>query len=282
MSVGMTFVIITAGIDLSVGSLTALLGAIALTALNNSSQGGQPENVAVFVAVAAALGSGTLLGLLNGVIIAYGRVVPFVTTLIGLLAFRSLAQALAEGGEIRSASSNIYPNFGSTGIPIPFIQTASGPLIIMWPIIAWIALSLLGSLLLNKTTFGRYVIAVGANERAARYSGISVSKVKLLTYTFSGFCVGVAALGITSRLNSVATSSVGLYYELDAIAAVVIGGTSLRGGYGRLWGTFMGVLLLGLINNMLHLSNVSPYLQGVVKGLVILVAVLLQRTRSED
>lgn len=282
MAVGMTFVILTGGIDLSVGSLAALCGTLALLAMKNASEHGQSEAMAVLIASLASLAVGVGFGALQGVSITYGRVAPFVTTLIGLLACRSMAQAFADGGEVRSVSTTIYPGIGSGGVPIPFLHTASGPLIVNWAIIVWLILSLLGSLLLNKTAFGRYVIAIGANVRAARYSGIPITRIKILVYALSGLCVAFAAIGQTSRLNSLSTGSQFLYFELDAIAAVVIGGTSLRGGYGRLWGTLVGVLLLGAINQVLVFENVSIYWQQAVKGLIILCAVLLQRQASEE
>lgn len=280
ISIGMTFVILTGGIDLSVGSLLAVSGTVGLLALNKQIPGG--ENTAVVVGVIVTLAVGTAGGLLNGLIIAYGRIVPFVTTLIGLLAFRSMALALGEGGEIRSASANIFPELGRGGIPLPFLNTAYGkPLIITWSIFVFLLMVAVGSFILNKTRYGRYAIAVGANERAARYSGINVNRVKLITYCFAGLCVGMAAIATSARMNSLATNSVGNFLELDAIAAVVIGGTSLRGGYGRIWGTLVGVLLLGMINNMLVVAGVSVYWQGVVKGAIILFAVLLQRGRED-
>lgn len=282
ISIGMTFVIITGGIDLSVGSMLALAASIGLVALNARVGQGASEGAAVMVGIAATIGVGTVGGLINGLVIAYGRIVPFVTTLIGLLAFRSMALAIAEGGEIRSKSAEIFPDLGRGGLPIPFMMNPSGkPVVITWIILIFISMALVGGFLLNRTRFGRHVIAIGANERAAVYSGINVRRVKIATYSFAGLCVGLAALAASTRMNSVATSSTGLYMELDAIAAVVIGGTSLRGGYGRIWGTFVGVILLGLINNMLVLAGVSPYWQGVVKGAIILFAVLLQRGRED-
>ena len=131
--------------------------------------------------------------------------------------------------------------------------------------------------MLNRTRYGRYLIAIGCNERAARYSAINVARVKILTYTLSGLLCGIAALSIAARNGSIASSSTGTLYELDAIAAVVIGGTRMRGGSGSILGTLIGVAVLGVIGNMLNFLDVSPYLQGLVKGLIIVAAVLLQR-----
>lgn len=283
LAMGMTFVIITGGIDLSVGSLVALVGGLGLTILNKQVDGGTPEMTAAMIAAGAMIGIGGFAGLIQGVIVAYGRVTPFVTTLIGMLAFRSITLALANGGEIRSKSTTVWPAWGSDGIHIPWIKIADGrmDLVITYAILAFFFVIALASFILNKTRYGRYAIAIGANERAARYSAIPVERIKILTYVLSGVAVGIGAIFLSGRMNSVASGSQGLFFELDAIAAVVIGGTSLRGGFGRIWGTFVGVLLLGVINNMLIFAGVGSHWQGVVKGLVILLAVLLQRERRD-
>lgn len=283
LAMGMTFVIITGGIDLSVGSLVALVGGLGLTILNKQVDGGTPEMTAAMIAAGAMIGIGGFAGLIQGVIVAYGRVTPFVTTLIGMLAFRSITLALANGGEIRSKSTTVWPAWGSDGIHIPWIKIADGrmDLVITYAIVAFFFVIALASFILNKTRYGRYAIAIGANERAARYSAIPVERIKILTYVLSGVAVGIGAIFLSGRMNSVASGSQGLFFELDAIAAVVIGGTSLRGGFGRIWGTFVGVLLLGVINNMLIFAGVGSHWQGVVKGLVILLAVLLQRERRD-
>jgi len=283
IAIGMTLVIIAGGIDLSVGSLMALAGALAVTTLNSSMGKGMGESTAVLLAVGAAVTSGLALGSVNGLLVTYGRIAPFIATLGGLVAYRSLCLAIAEGGEIRSSSQAVYQDvLGRGGIPLPFINDGAGrPLVVAWSILLFIIVALVFSFVLNKTKFGRYVIATGSNPRAAFYSGISVSKVKFGTYALMGVCAGLAAVAASSRMNSVSTAQLGLYYELDAIAAVVIGGTSLAGGRGRIWGTFVGVLLLGMISNMLVASNVSTYWQGFVKGVIILLAVLIQRGQPE-
>jgi ribose transport system permease protein len=281
LAVGMTLVIISGGIDLSVGSLMALVGGVGVLALNKVAGGGS-EVAGCLAAVAAAVVAGTFFGFLNGLAISIGRVAPFVATLAGLAAYRSLATVLADGGEIRSASSTVFPGLASGGIPLPFIYDSNGHiLVISWGIVAFIGLALLAGFLLNQTRFGRYLIAVGSNEKAAVYSAIDTGKIKLLAYTLMGALVGVAGILSAARVNSVSTSQAGLYYELDAIAAVVIGGTSLSGGKGRIWTTVVGVLLLGLIGNMLVTIGVSTYWQGAVKGVIILLAVLIQRGRAE-
>jgi ribose transport system permease protein len=281
LAVGMTLVIIGGGIDLSVGSMMAFVAALMVLAMNKLLGEHRPEGLAVGVGVLVCLATGTALGLFNGLVIALGRVAPFIVTLAGLVGFRSVALALAEGGEIRSMSSGLFPALGEGGIPIPFIPIRGGVLVITWSMLAFAGVALAAGFLLNSTRYGRHLIAVGANERAARYSAINVSRVKAASYALMGLCVAVAAIGQTGRLNSVSSAQLGLYSELDAIAAVVIGGTSMTGGRGRIWSTVVGVLILGIITNMLLLAGVSPYWQGFVKGAIILIAVLIQRGHAE-
>lgn len=266
IALGMTFVIITGGIDLSVGSMTAFVGGITILTLNSLGGG----YLAVFISIIVALAIGTLAGSINGLLVSKGRIAPFIVTLATMSIYRSLALYISGAGEFRS-QSNIYPKIGSSyflGIPIP-----------VW---IFLLLTFIFHLLLNDTKFGRYVCAVGYNERVARYSAIKVDLVKFSTYALTGLTVGITSILLSSRLNSISSSNSGLNYELDAIAAVVIGGTSLSGGKGSIIGTFIGAFVLGIINNMLNMTGVSPYLQGTVKGLVILGAVLMQYNRNNQ
>ena len=282
IAIGMTLVIIAGGIDLSVGSLTAMCGAAAILIVNKLAGSGMGANTAILLAGVGAVLVGAVAGVFNGAVIAYGRVAAFVVTLAGLAAFRSIALVLGGGGEIRSQVS-AFGDFGFGGVPIPFVKDASGgPVLFYWSACIFIAVALIAGFVLNRTRFGRYVIAVGANPRAAEYSAINVQTVRLAVYTILGALVGLAALVVGARMNSIGSGSAGLYYELDAIAAVVIGGTSLRGGKGRIWGTVVGVLLLTLINNMITASQIDTNWQGLVRGVVILVAVLIQRGRKES
>ena len=278
LSIGMTLVIIGGGIDLSVGSLMGLVATFGLIALNKCTS----ELGGTAVAVAVCLGAGLLFGLFNGVIITAGRIAPFIATLAGLVGFRSVALAMGDGGEIRLSGNKLFPSLAQSGIPIPGQFVSPGkPLFIQWPIWAFLALAAGASWLLNRSRFGRRLIAVGANEQAAIYSGIDTAKIKWVAYSILGFCTGLAALFQASRFESVSTSQLGLYNELDAIAAVVIGGTSMNGGRGQIWTSVIGVLILGIISNMLTASGVSPYWQGCVKGVIILLAVLIQRGRAD-
>lgn len=275
IAVGMTLVIISAGIDLSVGSLVAFCGAGCVLALNKMAPSG--DSMAILMALAASIGIGLASGLMNGLIISYGRVAPFVVTLAGLAGFRSLALVLGKGGEIRSEVQSLSDiGFGGINIPGAYL-TNGGPVTLYWSAIVFIVVAIIFGFVLNRTRFGRYVISVGANEKAAKYSAINTDLVKVWVYTITGGLCGLAAFLNVARMNSVGTGSVGHFYELDAIAAVVIGGTSLAGGRGRIWGTVVGILLMTLISNMMTAYRVDTNWQGLVSGLVILVAVLLQR-----
>jgi ribose transport system permease protein len=174
-----------------------------------------------------------------------------------------------------------FPALARGGIVIPGVTDGVGrPLLVTWGIIAFVIVALLAGFLLNRTSLGRQIVAVGANETAARYSAVATNRIKVATYALLGVTTGLAAIFNSSRFNAVSSAQSGLYFELDAIAAVVIGGTAMTGGRGRIWGTVAGVLILAIITNMLTTSNVSTYWQGLVKGLIILVAVLIQRGRA--
>jgi ribose transport system permease protein len=268
IALGMTFVIIAGGIDLSVGSLAAFSGALGVLAMNALGAAGHGDGIGVLAAVGTALAVGTLGGLANGLIITKGRIAPFIVTLGTMALFRSLTLYMGDAGEFTS-SNPLYAQIGSASfafVPVP----------------VWILalLAALFGLVLWRTRFGRYVRAVGSNQRVALYAAIDVDRVRLLTYVITGLVVGVSAVLISMRFNAVGSSTLGINYELDAIAAVIIGGTAMAGGSGTIWGTVVGAIILGVINNMLNLVGVSPYLQGTVKGLVIILAVLIQRRRA--
>lgn len=264
IAIGMTFVIIAGGIDLSVGSMVALVGVIVLYVVNAVSDPIQ----AVILAMLAAVVAGALFGLFNGLLVTRGRIAAFVVTLASMSIFRSLALYFTNAAEV-STRNPFFSDIGGgffMGLPIP--------------VLVFFGLAIVTHVLLFHTPYGRHVCAVGANPQVARYSGIRVERIVLSTFVIAGVCVGLSAIMLTSRLNSVSPSDAGYFYELDAIAAVVIGGTALSGGRGTVWGTVIGALILGIINNMLNLTGVSPYLQGLVKGSVILLAVLLQYKRT--
>jgi len=268
IALGMTFVIVSGGIDLSVGSMAAFVGSLAVLALDAAIGRGSDQGVAVLVAVATALLAGGACGLGNGLLVTKGRIAPFIVTLGTMALFRSLSLYMANAGEFRSESS-LFGELGSSsllGVPLPAL------------ILLLLAAAL--SLVLTRTRWGRYTRAVGSNARVARYSAIDVDAIRLAAYTLTGAMVGVSAVLIAMRFNSVGSSTLGLNYELDAIAAVIIGGTAMSGGRGSVWGTVIGAVTLGVINNMLNMVGISTYLQGTVKGLVIIGAVFIQRQRQ--
>ncbi len=259
MAVGMTFVILTAGIDLSVGSILALTGVVCADL--------ERRGLPVIAVVAVTLLLGTFIGTLNGVIITLGKVTPFVVTLGTMSIARGLAHIFTNGQPI----SGFSPSFRYIG---------SGELFgVAVPILIFGATVLAAAAILRYTTLGRYTYAIGGNEEAARLAGVQVDYYKVAVYAIVGLTAALGALVLTSRLNS-GESIAGTGYELDVIAAVVIGGTSLMGGRGSVWGTLIGALLIGTINNGMNLLMISPYYQLVVKGLIIVAAVLLDRLRE--
>jgi len=268
IALGMTFVIIAGGIDLSVGSLAAFAGALGILAMNALGAAGRPEWLGILAAAFVAVAVGSAAGALNGLMVTKGRIAPFIVTLGTMAIFRSLSLYMGDAGEFTSTNA-LYSDIGSASV-------------FLVPVPVWVLLALAAffALLLGRTRYGRYVRAVGSNDRVALYSAINVDRVRFLTYVVNGFVVGVTALLISMRFNAVGSSTLGVNYELDAIAAVIIGGTAMAGGSGTIWGTVVGAIILGVINNMLNMVGVSPYLQGTVKGLVIIGAVLLQRRKA--
>ena len=274
VAIGMTFVILAGGIDLSVGSLVALSGGLSILAMNALGDAFPflAANPWTLVALGTLAGvvAGAAGGAANGALVTFGRVVPFIATLGTMAIFRSLALYFSGAGEFQS-SVEAFADFGMAywlGLPTP-----------VW---AFLFLAVLGSVLLHLTRFGRHVLAVGANERVATFAAISVRRVRFLTYLLAGAASGLSAALLSARMNSISSTTGGLNYELDAIAAVIIGGTSMSGGRGTVWGTVLGAIILGIVNNMLNLVGVSPYLQGAAKGLVIICAVLVQRPGAKS
>lgn len=264
IGLGMTLIIISGGIDLSVGSMTAFVGGITIFFLNTL-----PPNShwSVLLAAVFAVIFGAFCGLFNGILVTKGRIAPFIATLGTMSIFRSLIQYFSGAGNILSVNT-VYSEVGTgrfLGLPVP-----------VW---MFFIIAIILHVVLNNTRFGRYVCAVGANEQVARYSAVQVIKTRMIPYIITGATVGMTALLWSSRLNSINSSDC-IYYELDAIAAVVIGGTSMTGGKGTVIGTVLGAIMLGMINNMLVLGGISSYLQQAAKGLVIIAAVLLQYNKK--
>jgi len=260
MAVGMTFVILTAGIDLSVGSVLALTGVLCAS----FEHAGMP----VVLIVIATLGIGALIGSVNGLIITKGKVTPFVVTLGMMSVARGLAHIYTDGQPI----SGFGDSFRYIG--------ASGFLGVPVPIIIFVLTLLIAAVVLRNTRLGRYTYAIGGNEEAVWLSGINVDRFKITAYAISGLTAALGAIILTSRLNA-GESIAGAGYELDVIASVVIGGTSLMGGRGSVWGTFVGALLIGTINNGMNLLTIPSYWQLVVKGSIIVGAALIDRLREK-
>lgn len=260
IAAGMTFVILTGGIDLSVGSILAISGAFAASLL----VGGHSIIIAVIVAI---LG-GALVGFLNGIVISKGKLQPFIATLATMTILRGATLVFTDGKPITLGSNDIAMSFGKIG--------GGSILGIPAPVIIMILVFIVCFYILNSTKTGRYTYALGSNEEATKLSGISTDKIKIWVYTISGILAAIAGVIITSRLYS-AQPTAGTGYELDAIAAVVLGGTSLSGGKGKITGTIIGALIIGVLSNALNILDVSSYYQMIVKGIVILIAVLLDR-----
>ncbi|WP_145432636.1 ABC transporter permease [Staphylococcus haemolyticus] len=257
---GMTFIILTGGIDLSVGSILALSSAFIALMITS----GVDPIIALIIGVLI----GFVLGAVNGLLVTKGNMAPFIATLATMTIFRGLTLVITDGNPITNlGDSYLFQLFGKgyfIGIPVSAVT-----MIIVFVILL---------IILQKTTFGRHTYAIGGNEIAAKISGIKVNKIKILIYGISGLMSALAGGILTSRLNS-AQPTAGTSYELDAIAAVVLGGTSLTGGKGRIVGTLIGVLIIGVLNNGLNLLGVSSFYQQVVKGVVILIAVLIDRKK---
>ncbi|MEN3823127.1 MAG: ribose ABC transporter permease [Staphylococcus xylosus] len=255
---GMTFVILTGGIDLSVGSTLALSSAMIAILM--------VSGVDSIVALLIGCIFGAILGAINGLLITLGKMAPIIATLATMTVFRGLTLVITDGNPITNLNgSYAFQLFGRgyfLGIPVPAV-TMFITFIILY-------------IILHKTVFGRQTYAMGGNEKAAFISGIKVNKLKVMIYSLAGLMSAMAGVILTSRLNS-AQPTAGMSYELDAIAAVVLGGTSLTGGKGRILGTLIGVLIIGVLNNGLNLLGVSSFYQQVVKGVVIIIAVLIDR-----
>ncbi|WP_245483018.1 ABC transporter permease [Agrobacterium sp. CNPSo 2736] len=261
LAIGVTFVILTKGIDLSVGSIMALSGMLAASLVTTGNE------QFLLWAILAALGAGAAVGLINGILVSQINVPPFVATLGMLSMARGLTLIFSDGRPIANLSAPMkwIGSANVMGMPVP--------------VLIFFAVFIVGWVTLSKTTFGRYVYAVGGNEKAARTSGISTRTITAATYVISGVLAGLAGLVLTARTTA-ALPQAGIGYELDAIAAVVIGGTSLSGGRGTLVGTLFGALIIGTINNGMDLMGVSSYYQQLLKGAIIVIAVIADQIRK--
>lgn len=265
IATGMTFAILVGGIDLSVGSVLGLCGAIAATMISSG------INIVLVVLITLLLG--LVIGLINGTFITTGGLQPFIATLGTVTLLRGAILVFTQGRPIsigNTTGSAMFSKIGTGFIgPIPI------------PVYIMVLMFIIAYYILNHTRIGRYIYASGSNEEATMYSGIKTNRVKLFVYSVSGMMAGLAGILITARLGS-AQPTAGAGYELDAIAAVVLGGTSMAGGIGTIGGTAIGALIIGVLNNALNLMQVSSYYQDVAKGIVILIAVLLDRKQKSS
>lgn len=268
IAVGATFVISAGGLDLSVGSMVAFVASLTIMFMNSGALA--DPMMTLLAATALALGIGAACGLANGLITTVGRIEPFIATLGTMGIYRGLTTWLSQGGAITLRS----PDVQSLYRPVYFGEIFGVP----FPIIVIVLTAALAAFVLYRTRYGRHVLAVGSNEDVARYSGIPVNRVRTITYVIQGLCVAVACLLYIPRLGSTSATT-GLMWELQAITAVVVGGTALRGGVGRIWGTVCGAFILEIVGNIMLLSNfVSEYLIGAIQGAIIIIAMLVQRS----
>ena len=254
LAVGMTFVLITGGIDLSVGSILSLSAIVGCSFIQEGS------SYPIGLCIAIALTIGAVIGLINGVVIAHGKVPAFIVTL---------------GSQLMAGGAALVFNNGS---PIPGLKAAYNQ--IPYPIIIFLIVLAIGSITLKKTLYGRYVYAVGGNETAAKACGLNTKALIVSVYVISGVCAAIAGIVLSARVKT-ATAIAGEGYELDAIAAAVLGGTSLSGGVGNMWGTLIGVLIIGLLDNGMTLLNVQSYYQDIIQGFIIILAVFIDVTMNK-
>lgn len=270
LAVGMCFVITTGGIDLSVGSMAALIAGCVILFINAAAPLLHSALAAVVLGATLAVVIGAICGLAHGLLVTKGRIEPFIVTLGTLGIFRAVLTYLSNGGALSLDDSllNVYS-------PVYYGSVAGVPI----PVCVFVLVAILGGAILNRTPYGRYVQAIGSNEQVARYAAVDVDRVKIATYVLLGVCVGIATLLYVPRLGS-ASPTTGLLWKLEAITAVIVGGTALKGGAGTIAGTVIGAIILSVISNILDLTSIiSVYLNAAVQGVVIIVVALLQRNR---
>ncbi|MCL1909915.1 MAG: ABC transporter permease [Kiritimatiellaeota bacterium] len=266
IALGMTFVIVGGGIDLSVGSLFAFAGVAAAVAMRDYSVPG--TTAGFLIGLGAAMLAALVGGALNAALVTLGGLPPFIATLGTYSIFRSAALYFADSGTVAVDNPTLERIGGGALLGLPA------------PAFVMLALAVLFEIVLSLTVFGRRCCASGANERVARYSGVRVGRIRAATYMISGLCAGIGAFLFLGRLGSIPSSDAGSLYELDAIAAVIIGGAAMSGGRGTMRGTLAGIFILGVVSTALDFWGVSANLKGVVKGAVIISAVLMQRKRT--
>lgn len=265
IALGMALVIISGQIDLSVGSQAALIAGLGVVVLNKTES--------AFIMLLFCMVFGIVLGTINGVITTKGKMAPFIVTLATMSAYRSIIVQLGQGG----------PFNVNMKILMSFRKIAAGKTLgIPNLAIIFIIITIVMALLVKYTKFGRYVYAVGSNENAAFLTGINVDRIKTLCFTITGFLTGISSFLLASRLTSITAANVGNAFEMDAIAAVAIGGTAMNGGRGKIFGTFLGAVMLQMIEGILIAARIPPFLSGLVKGIIIVLAVIFQSKKNSD
>ena len=265
IALGMTLVIISGQIDLSVGSQAALIAGLGVVVLNKTES--------AFIMLIFCMVFGIVLGTINGVITTKGKMAPFIVTLATMSAYRSIIVQLGQGG----------PFNVNMKILMSFRKIAAGKTLgIPNLAIIFIIITIAVAFLIKYTKFGRYVYAVGSNENAAFLTGINVDRIKTLCFTITGLLTGISSFLLASRLTSITAANVGNAFELDAIAAVAIGGTAMNGGRGKIFGTFLGAVMLQMIEGILIAARIPPFLSGLVKGIIIVLAVIFQSKKNSD
>ena len=275
VALGMTFVIISGGIDLAVGSTLVAVGAVLMVCVNQYPTGlltsmGITGIPAFIIGIIAAMLMGCLLGGVSGYLVAWQKLPAFIATLGMMKICRSVTQQVMQTAGVK--------------VPTQFLAIANTKIggQVVLPIIYWLIIAVVLHIISKKTTFGRHVYAIGSNERTARLSGINVEKVTALVYVLSGFLVSIAAIIQIARIGSMDYANAGSGYEMDAIAAVVVGGTSMSGGKGSILGTVFGMLIIAVMNNLLNLMGVPPFLREAFKGFIVVAAVLLQKKEKNN
>lgn len=265
IALGMALVIISGQIDLSVGSQAALIAGLGVVVLNKTES--------AFIMLLFCMVFGIVLGTINGVITTKGKMAPFIVTLATMSAYRSIIVQLGQGG----------PFNVNMKILMSFRKIAAGKTLgIPNLAIIFIIITVVMALLVKYTKFGRYVYAVGSNENAAFLTGINVDRIKTLCFTITGLLTGISSFLLASRLTSITAANVGNAFEMDAIAAVAIGGTAMNGGRGKIFGTFLGAVMLQMIEGILIAARIPPFLSGLVKGIIIVLAVIFQSKKNSD
>lgn len=268
VAIGATFVITAGGIDLSVGSMAAFISGCMILIMNSLMDSIESIPMLIVLAIVASVLIGAAAGFINGLLTTKAKIEAFIVTLGTMGIYRSLITYMADGGtlSLNFTIGDVYSEvYYGTLLGLPY------------PVWVFLLVAIIGYVLLNMTVFGRHCFAIGSNEKVALYSAIHVDRIKTLTYILQGVCVSIATIIYVPRLGS-ASGQTGILWELEAIAAVIIGGTMLKGGYGRIWGTVVGALILTLIGNILNLTDlISNYLNGAVQGIIVIAAVYLQR-----